>query len=526
MTSGPIYQLDPSVRRLDRGRVVLGGSPLKLLRLTAGGAAILDRCQVGEPLTLGAKARAAIERFVDDGILHPRPTGSPYTAQDVTVVIPVRDKPGGLASTLWSLGPVGGVVVVDDGSVNADSHRRVIAGAGARLVRRATSGGPAAARNTGLAEVDTPLVAFVDAGCTPEPGWLDGLLGHLGDESVALVAPRIGGRPGTDPRESPLTGGLSPDSSSGPRPDRRESGARRSAALARYESVRSSLDLGALPSPVRPRARVPYVPAACLLGRTQLLRSLGGFAACMTVGEDVDLVWRLVEAGHRVRYEPSVRIGHDDRTRWWPWARRRFDYGRSAAPLARRHPGNLRPLGISGWTAAIWALGAAGRVDGAALLAAGTAVALAAHLDGLEHPTTEGFRLTWQGHLGAARVLASAVTRTWWPLAALGAVRSRRARRLVLAAAIGPALVDWWQQRPPLDPIRWTATRLADDVAYGTGVWAGCLQEGVSEPLVPSFANWPGRPSVNRRPGSRPINRKHRFGGDPGSIWGVNGIRS
>jgi mycofactocin system glycosyltransferase len=304
------------------------------------------------------------------------------------------------------------------------------------------------------------------------------------------------------------------------------SGRRRSPALARYESVRSSLDLGALPSPVRPRARVPYVPAACLVGRTHLLQTIGGFAASMTVGEDVDLVWRLVESGYRVRYEPAVRIDHDDRTRWWPWARRRFDYGKSAAPLARRHPGNLRLLGISGWTAAVWALGAGGRIDGAAILASGTAVALAARLQGLDHPAREGFRLAWQGHLGAARVLASAVTRTWWPIATLAALRSKRARRLLVAAALGPALIDCWQQRPPLDPFRWTAIRLADDVAYGTGVWAGCVQQGVSEPLVPSFANWPGRASGSQRPGGRPVNRKHRSGGDPGSIRGLDGIRS
>jgi mycofactocin system glycosyltransferase len=509
-----VYQLDSSVRRLDSGRVVLGGSPLKLLRLTAGGAAILDRCQAGQPVTLGPKAREVVERLVDDGILHPRPTSSAYTAADVTVVIPVRDKPDGLAATLWSLGPVKGVVVVDDGSVDADSHRRVADGAGAKVLTRAQSGGPAAARNTGLAEVDTPLVAFVDAGCTPEPGWLDGLLAHLGDDSLALVAPRIGG-PRLDPREHPPIGGHLRESSGG-----------RPGALGRYESVRSSLDLGALPSPVRPRARVPYVPAACLLGRTHLLRSLGGFAPSMTVGEDVDLIWRLVEAGYRVRYVPEVRVGHDDRTRWWPWARRRFDYGKSAAPLARRHPGNLRPLGISGWTAAVWALAAGGRIDGAAILATGTAVALAARLKALEHPAKEGFRLTGQGHLGAARVLASALTRTWWPVATLAAVRSKRVRRLLMAAAVGPALVDWWQQRPPLDPIRWTAIRLADDVAYGTGVWAGCVKEGVSEPLVPSFANWPGRTSVRQRSGGRPVNRKHRSGGDPGSIRRLDGIRS
>jgi mycofactocin system glycosyltransferase len=458
------YRLDPTVRRLDGGRVLVGGTPLKLIRLTPGGASIIDGIEAGQPVALGAKARTVIERFVDDGILHPHPGSSLFTAQDVTVVIPVRDRPDGLATTLGSIGPVKSVLVVDDGSLDPDATLRVAGLGGADVVTRAANGGPAAARNTGLAQVTTDVVAFIDAGCAPEPGWLDALLVHLTDPSVALVAGRIGGRPLISARP-----------------------------LARYESVRSALDLGPLPAPVRPGSRVAYVPAACLVGRTSVISGLGGFAAAMHVGEDVDLVWRLVESGYRVRYEPSARAGHDDRTELRAWARRRFDYGRSAAPLARRHPGNLRPLGISGWTAAVWALVAAGRPDAAGLLATGTGLALAARLRGLDHPVREGLALAWRGHLGAGRVLASTMTRTWWPVALAAAVRSKRARTLLAVAAAAPAVVDWLRERPPIDPLRWTAFRLGDDAAYGAGVWVGCIQERVAEPLLPSFRNWPGR---------------------------------
>ena len=38
--------------------------------------------------------------------------------------------------------------------------------------------------------------------------------------------------------------------------------------------------------------------------RRAALEQLGGFAEDLRFGEDVDLVWRLVEAGHRVRYDP------------------------------------------------------------------------------------------------------------------------------------------------------------------------------------------------------------------------------
>jgi hypothetical protein len=63
----------------------------------------------------------------------------------------------------------------------------------------------------------------------------------------------------------------------------------------------------------------------------------------------------------------------------------------------------------------------------------------------------------------------------------------------VLAAATVPLLVEWVQERPGLDPARWLAVRLADDVAYGAGVWAGCGRARSLAALVPDLSEWPGR---------------------------------
>jgi len=460
------FRIDPGVRRLDGGRVLLGGSPLRLLRLTPGGARLIDDIAAGRPVRPGPAAAAVLERLADDGVLHPVPGEPTLHAGDVTVVIPVRDRPAGLAHTLDAIGPVARVIVVDDGSADADAHRRLAAARDAQVVRRPVSGGPAAARNAGLELVATPVVAFVDAGCRPEPGWLDTLLPHLGDPTVVLVAPRIGG-----------------DRVRTPAP----------CALARYESAHSALDLGAGEGPIRPRTKVPFVPAATLVVRTSAAREAGGFDAGMRVGEDVDFVWRLVEAGHRTRYEPAARVVHDDRNRFWPWAKRRFDYGTSAAELARRHPGDLAPLGISGWSAAVWGLVASGHPGVAGAIAAGTAVALTRRLDGLEHPIREAGRLTAVGHLGAGRVLGHALIRPWFPATLLAALVSRRARWALGASVVVPPLIEWRAARSGLDPLRWIGLRLADDVAYSAGVWAGCVRAGQWGPVLPSFRNWPGR---------------------------------
>jgi hypothetical protein len=82
-------------------------------------------------------------------------------------------------------------------------------------------------------------------------------------------------------------------------------------------------------------------------------------------------------------------------------------------------------------------------------------------------------RLAGLGTLSAGRQLAGAVTRAWWPIALGAALVSRRARRAVVAAAIVPPLIDYVHQRPALDPARYLILRLADDAAYGLGLWQG-----------------------------------------------------
>ena len=131
--------------------------------------------------------------------------------------------------------------------------------------------------------------------------------------------------------------------------------------------------MGARPSIVRPGARVSYVPGAALVVRRSAAGD--GFRHGMYVGEDVDFVWRLAAAGWRVRYEPDAVMGHDHRVTFRAWFARRADYGTSAAALEDLHPGAVRPLYASWWTAGAWAAALSGRpVTAAALTAAATAL--------------------------------------------------------------------------------------------------------------------------------------------------------
>jgi hypothetical protein len=98
----------------------------------------------------------------------------------------------------------------------------------------------------------------------------------------------------------------------------------------------------------------------------------------------------------------------------------------------------------------------------------------------------------------AGRRLADAVTRTWWAAALAAATVSARARRALVAASIVPALLEWRERRPAgIDPARFVVAKLADDVAYGAGVWSGCLRERAFAALKPDLSNWPGRHPTN-----------------------------
>jgi mycofactocin system glycosyltransferase len=463
--AGLTVNADPSLRRQDDGRVLIGGSPLSVMRLSAAGASLVTRLLDGEPLPAGTSASHLLRRLLETGMMHPVPIAKPFALTDVTIVIPVH---GSLHPELLdAIRGVAAIVVVDDASpepIHVPAHN--VHGVSTTVIRVRAQQGPAAARNAGSDRVATSITAFIDADCVPSDDWLEPLLGHFADPSVAVVAPRI---VPTDPVDDQPT------------------------RLARYEHIRSALDLGSRPARVRARTRVSFVPSAALVVRTDIVRTHHGFAPSMDVGEDVDFVWRVDESGHTVRYEPAATVAHRHRTSFRPWAKRRFDYGTSAGPLARRHPGALTPLETSGWSVAVWALLATGHLVGAGAVFAGTAALLARKLESIDKPIPAALRLATAGHLGAGRLMAQSLVRPWWPITLLAAalVPSRKFRAVLLGTALAPAIIDWLRERPPLDPISYVAFRVADDVAYGAGVWVGAVTARTTEPLVPDLTSWP-----------------------------------
>jgi mycofactocin system glycosyltransferase len=397
---------DRQTRTSDGGRVVDGGSPWRMLRLSSRGSEVAGRLLAGAPVA-GEADGVLARRLVESGLAHPLPPAT--TPVSLLVVVPVRDRAHQLDECLAVLAPLP-VVVVDDGSRDPAAIADVAGRHGARLVRRPESGGPAAARNAGLAVVESDAVAFVDSDCRATAATLRAAARHLADPVVAAVAPRVLSTAAGDAGKA--------------NPVRR----------------RGPLDMGEQPATVSPGSRVSYVPSTAVVVRRGAVDEVGGFDESLRYGEDVDLCWRLHDRGWAVRYDPRVAVGHVEPDAWTAELARRFRYGTSAGPLARRHPGALRGPSLRGLVAPVTLLRAAG-------------------VDGVAPPPEVMRRVAATAPMTTAAGLLRWATPVWCPPAA--ALRTAPWRALSTAA---------------------------DEAAYGAGVWWGCLRARTLEPVLPAVS--------------------------------------
>jgi mycofactocin system glycosyltransferase len=292
----------------------------------------------------------------------------------IHVVVPAHGMPGALARCLAGLRALEypadrlAVTVVDDGS--PEPLAALLGEQDVSWVRRERNGGPADARNAGVAALEEAaeqdLLAFLDSDCVPDPAWLR--------EAAAILE---------EPGPSAVGGAVA--------------GLRRATWLERYEDACSPLHMGSRPGRTGvPGAPVPYLPACQLVMRVRAFRAVGGFRPGWRMGEDVDLSWRLAAVGESLFYWPDLRVRHDHRARFGAFLARRWDYARSEGPLALAHrhrfaraPGGWMVLG--------------------GLAAAGIALHLA---DSLASAATGGLALTLLGAPDAGRI-----ARGWrsWP---------------------------------------------------------------------------------------------------------------
>jgi N-acetylglucosaminyl-diphospho-decaprenol L-rhamnosyltransferase len=223
------------------------------------------------------------------------PRGAPggSVLSGFAIVTVIHDSEPELAGLLDSVAllpePRPPVVVVDSGS--SDGGPELAAARGAEVVRLEGNLGFGAGCNAGIERVTEPVTAFVN----PDVELLDDGLARLAADALAggaLLAPRL------------LNADGSVQDSAHPAPGRLGSLVPailpRRLLPARFEPWRSA----------RPRT-VGWAIAACIVGRTDELRSLGPFdPRAFLFYEDLELCLRARHAGISTVYRPDVAVRH------------------------------------------------------------------------------------------------------------------------------------------------------------------------------------------------------------------------
>ncbi len=435
--TGTRVRLDDGAVFVDR-EIVSGGSPWRLMRLPGASASTAQQWRGGGVVGVGQGTFA--RTLIQQGLLHPQ-FDVTVALDELDVVIPIKDAHVELEQLLDSLDGFN-VTVVDDGSLEPDALTEITKRHGARLIRRALSAGPGVARNEGVLATWRPFIWFIDADvCVASAhGVARELLAHFSDPLVGAVAPRIRG-------------------TSGPR------------ARDRFEVNHSPLDLGSTTSLVVPGARVSYVPSAALMVRRSAFGD--GFDPTLSVGEDVDFVWRLHDAGWLVRYDASLLVTHSARATWRAWWAQRESYGRSASELAIRHPGRLDPVRIDATVMAAWVALSAFQPRAAFALTSLARQRLRNQLpSSVENRDLVATRVVLGGIAKSGAPLARSLVRSYLPALVLVAVHPKARRKALGVLVIGTA-ARW--KRHPQFRISDVAFSVADDAAYSIGLWRGAL---------------------------------------------------
>jgi GT2 family glycosyltransferase len=214
----------------------------------------------------------------------------------VSVVVCTHDRADRLApclERLLALDPPADEILVVDNAPSDDATRRVCEGLPVRYLCEPVPGA-SRARNRGIAESRSPLIAFTDDDCLAAPNWLRGLPFLFADPMVQAVTGYVG------PWDL---------SAAAPRDFERHGGFVRHGQLRRFESGNVS------PANLAASAGV----SANMIVRRTAFRAVGAFAEELGPGtptraaEDKELLYRILAAGYRVIFDPARVVWHQHR---------------------------------------------------------------------------------------------------------------------------------------------------------------------------------------------------------------------
>lgn len=233
----------------------------------------------------------------------------------VAVVIPARNEEqriGDCLSAILHGKRTPDELIVADG-VSRDDTIRVAKRYGAKIVMN-PKGHAAGGRNAGIRMSKSDIIAFTDADCIPDFNWLSEICEAFEAEDIDGLGTYI------EPAEPQNL----------------------------YEKFWGTLSLQILMSyedtPYYVASKTlneAFITASCAYKR-ELLERLGGFSDYFgNNAEDIDLCWRALEAGAKLKYVPSAKIVAHSPTTVSGIIKKSFRNGISSSKLQKRYSGKL-----------------------------------------------------------------------------------------------------------------------------------------------------------------------------------------
>jgi len=212
------------------------------------------------------------------------------------------------------------IILVDDGSTDSTAQITLLYPK-VRYFRHEKNLGLAVARNTGIAAANGEIVAFTDADCRADEDWLYYLVGDL-------LSGEYGGMGGPNL--------LPPEDS----------------AVAAAVMVSPGG-----PAPVMLTDRqAEHIPGCNMAFLRTALSEIGGFDPVFrSAGDDVDICWRMQQAGYEIGFSPAGFVWHYRRSTVGDYLKQQHGYGEAEALLVHKHPEYFNSFGSSMWRGRIYA---------------------------------------------------------------------------------------------------------------------------------------------------------------------------
>ncbi|MBA3748778.1 MAG: glycosyltransferase, partial [Solirubrobacterales bacterium] len=214
------------------------------------------------------------------------------------------------------------VIVVDDGS--SDATPQIARAHRTRLISTPNRG-LSSARNTAAGAATGEIVCYLDDDAAPDPHWLRYLaISFVDSDHVAVGGPNI------------------------PLPD---------------DGPVASCVASAPGNPIHvllSDTEAEHIPGCNMAIRRDALLAIGGFDEQFRIaGDDVDMCWRLQQAGGTIGFSHAAMVWHHRRASVGAFWRQQRNYGRAEAMLERKWPDKYNAAGHVSWQGRVYS--AAGR---------------------------------------------------------------------------------------------------------------------------------------------------------------------